>query len=523
MAREKRKLEDFGELWPAEALILAGLDDPHPTVIGNGQCPEPNAAQNRCVRASFLRWCALGSDQYLRLHETGLQIAGALVKSDGEAEPSLSTNATTGLDLEGCEITVDLGLVNCRFEHPPILRAAHLRTLLLNGSALPGLNADRLTTTGDISIRSAKTEGEVRLPSASVGGNLVCDHTTFRSEGGRALIADGLMIAGSVFLRAVTAVGETRLVSASIGANLVCDSGMFRNEGDTALNAHGIQVRGTFFWRDGVRAEGVLDLTAAHISNICDSPADWPDPGNLVLNRCEYDTFTGYGITGPERIDWLSRQTPARYGVEFWPQPWEHCARVFRSMEMEEDAIEILIHKERRYRPFLRKRMEIIFRPLYWLGERVLLDGVIRYGYRPLRAFLWLILLLIFTFSIFLFAWRNDAMKPNNAFVLRAEEWVTCSEADRPFKFLRNPAYHSQLDCFLAQPEGQSFLEFNALVYAADVLFPLVEIEQQASWTPDEDQALGLFAKWTMYLSIIFGWALSLLAVAGFSGLVKSD
>ena len=50
-----------------------------------------------------------------------------------------------------------------------------------------------------------------------------------------------------------------------------------------------------------------------------------------------------------------------------------------------------------------------------------------------------------------------------------------------------------------------------------------MEIEQQANWTPDTNHPLGLWARAALYLSIILGWALSLLAVAGFSGLVKSD
>ena len=59
--------------------------------------------------------------------------------------------------------------------------------------------------------------------------------------------------------------------------------------------------------------------------------------------------------------------------------------------------------------------------------------------------------------------------------------------------------------------------------YLVNVFFPLVEIEQQAHWTPDEDKPGGVLAKGLMYAKIILGWALSLLAVAGFSGLVKSE
>lgn len=68
-----------------------------------------------------------------------------------------------------------------------------------------------------------------------------------------------------------------------------------------------------------------------------------------------------------------------------------------------------------------------------------------------------------------------------------------------------------------------SGVRFRAFTFLADALLPLVEIEQQAHWTPDEDKPGGWAAKGLMYAKIILGWALSLLAVAGFSGLVKSE
>ncbi len=81
----------------------------------------------------------------------------------------------------------------------------------------------------------------------------------------------------------------------------------------------------------------------------------------------------------------------------------------------------------------------------------------------------------------------------------------------------------SQLRCFLARSEAEGFPTFNAGVYALDVLFPLVEVEQQVHWVPDEDTWPGWFAKGLVYFEIGMGWLLSLLAVAGLSGIIKSD
>lgn len=44
----------------------------------------------------------------------------------------------------------------------------------------------------------------------------------------------------------------------------------------------------------------------------------------------------------------------------------------------------------------------------------------------------------------------------------------------------------------------------------------------RANWSPDTRAPLGAFVKAAIYVLTIVGWALSLLAVAAFSGLVRS-
>lgn len=45
----------------------------------------------------------------------------------------------------------------------------------------------------------------------------------------------------------------------------------------------------------------------------------------------------------------------------------------------------------------------------------------------------------------------------------------------------------------------------------------------QAYWLPDDRTPQGALARWYLWFHIFAGWALTLLAVAGFSGLVKND
>ena len=109
-------------------------------------------------------------------------------------------------------------------------------------------------------------------------------------------------------------------------------------------------------------------------------------------------------------------------------------------------------------------------------------------------------------------------MPANETVALEGE--LTAKGAPKFIPGLRAPN-ETRLACFQATKRGAGYPDFNAGIYAADVLLPIVQLEQQAAWVPDERAAPA--AKAMVYVLIILSWALSLLAVAGFSGLVKSD
>jgi hypothetical protein len=479
---QPRRLEDFGKLTQAEQQVLAELDTGEDIRLGDGELPSEDAGEDRQLRACFVRWLALGGDDDHRLHEKGLRVAGALITSDGPA----------GVETPGLDLARDLVFFNCRFADPPLLRSARLEGLFLDGSILPGLIADRLQTRGGVHLRRAEVTGEVRLASAQIGGNLDCADAKITNAGGTALDADNAKVTNAVH---------------------------------RALNADSAKVTGTFFLRKGAKIDGLLDLTGAELGAIADDPACWPEKtGNLALNRCRYGAFTGQGVTASDRIRWLALQEPAKFKQNFWPQPYEQCAKVFREMGHLADAKDILIEKEKLQRAARRKRIgNRLVRAATWLADGFLALTV-RYGQRPLTALWWLGGLWAIGVLVFSLTWQADAFKPNNAFVLRAPEWVGCSVNAQPYAFRKDTATASQLGCFLAQPEAEGFPTFNAWVYAFDVLFPLVEVEQQVHWVPDEDiRPIGRLAKWLVYIEIVAGWLLSLLAVAGLSGIIKSD
>jgi hypothetical protein len=501
-------LADFEPLTEAEEAVIAGLGTGHVTVLGDGKLPDPEAGDDRRVRASLIRWLALGApgDAAVRLHEHGLRIKGALVVSDGQADPVLGEEATPGLDLEGGRLDQDLLLLACRFQDTPVLRGAKLETLNLQGSHLPGLEGDGLEARRDVSLQNVHAEGEVRLLGARIGGDLDC-----------------------------------------IG-------GQFENIGERALNAAGARVVGAFFWRsdyNGNRAaaKGALDLTAADIGHVNDDPACWPGPGDLLLNRCTYAAFTGHGITADNRIRWLDLLDPARVGKDFWPQPWEHCAQVLREMGHSDDARQVLIAKEERQRRVwraqaasdlskVRRRIakverdadphDIEARLAAWSGlvgawstlaflrlRDWLLSALIAYGHRPLRALGWLAGMWLVGAVLFGVVHGNGGFKPNNAFVLSKPAWFECAVGGD-----RRSDHPSTLACYQSQPAAAGYPAFNAALYSLDTLVPVVDLEVQDYWVPDE--RVSPAARYYLWVHIAMGWFLALLAVAGVSGLIDT-
>jgi len=515
-----RRLADFGPLSPAEQQLCDEVCEKELVILGDGTRPGAAAGPDRQVRASFLRYLILGGCDALPgvIPERGVRVVGALV--------------TGALDLEGARIPRDVGLFYCRFDSVPNFSSTRIDTLYLNGSALPGLSADRLRAEGDVFLRGVEATGEIRLGGAKLGGDLSCVGASLTAgESGFALFADRLQAEGSVFLREVAATGEIRLGGAKLGGDLDCE-GARLTAGDSgkALTADSAEINGAFFLREGARIDGVLDLTAARIGSLIDDAASWPKPGNLILDRCQYGAFTGGPVTAAARIRWLDLQDPARWGTDFWPQPWEHCAKVLREMGHAEAARQVLIAKEVRQRADRRRRRRedgnYLTASWRWFWDTVLRFSV-RYGHQPLFAFLWLMMLWGAGVGIFGYAAATDAIKPNNAFVLRSAEWVTCAPGYAPPPGSDGVARNtggSQLDCFLNQPEAASYPAFNAWVYSADTLLPIVAMEMQEFWIPDETQGTrGRATRVFLWVQIIAGWALSLLAVAGFSGLVRSD
>ena len=262
------RLAEFGPLSKAEERVVAGLRSGALDRLGDGSRPSADDP-TRVLRADLVRFLILGGDEDSRPHEKGLRISGAFIQGV--------------LDLEGCRVPRDIGLKDCLFDRAPTLRSAVIDSLFMDGSAFPGLEADRLEARGGVYLRSAAILGEVELRGARLGGHFDCRGATIENPGGMAISADGLELRGSVLLRGTTIVGGIGLPAARLGGDLDCVGVSIERPGEIALDGDNIEMRGDFALRSASIAGGIRAQGARIGGDVDCSTASLSQPGGYAL------------------------------------------------------------------------------------------------------------------------------------------------------------------------------------------------------------------------------------------------
>jgi hypothetical protein len=192
-------------------------------------------------------------------------------------------------------------------------------------------------------------------------------------------------------------------------------------------------------------------VSNAQLGTLYDAAASWPT--DLRLAETTYDTLAT-PLRAADRLRWLQRGTGG-----YLPQPYEQLASSYRRLGHEDEARTVLLAKQRHRRATL---------PLHRRSWGHIQDITVGYGYRPLRAALWLLALL--TVGTFYFT-------------------------------LHPP---TPLEAGKAPP-------FNALFYTADLLLPIAGFGQEAAFAPHGT------GQWLAYGLTAAGWILATTVATGIS------
>jgi hypothetical protein len=510
--------EDFTEseceMWRA---FRAG--EVHDLRTGVPELDNPNVSRvwgpERTVRASTIARLLLDGPPADPGRVSCLKLSGARVSGQ--------------LNISGGRVAPYVELHNCQFEQQILMPECTFTTVRLVRCAIPRIEAARLHTQGDLHLPGCVVPGGIRLTDAHIGTDLLLNQLEVSADRyGRAISADGLTVTQDVEAELIRTNGEVSLRSARIGGRLSLRGSTLRNAtGRYALNAARITIEHTLYlssgWESGslagtgtppggvrtrhftcdggVRLDdgrfgnalvidrarfmlttsqqlslrriqtpelrftpetpptGRIVLSSATVGNLVTEAACWPGPGLIDLSGFTYNSLRP---TGPfslqARLEWLAAATP-----EYNPEPYEQLATALRADGLDDDAREVLLARQRRRRESL---------PLAARLWGYAQDVTVAYGYRPGRAAAWLVVLWAlgsFTFAV-----------------------------DPP-----PPIKHGEAP------------NWDPALYALDLLLPVIDLGQDNAWKPSG------WEQWISALLVLLGWVLATTVTAAASRLLR--
>ena len=405
---------------------------------------------------------------------------------------------TGALDLRYATIDSVIHLTHCRFEAVPDLVGAHLRYLSLRDSQMPGLSVTRaridgslrltrcrfggqvridgaqicgalflegaeitaedavqpvlhlhqVTVEDDLCARGLRARGLIRLDGATVAGSLDLEDAVLSNPGTHVLQAEALDVGANLLARRLSAEGRIDLRGARIPGRVDLLYARLSNPGGTALRASSCVI-GELWLRRGPRIEGMLNLRRAEINQFDVDPEMLP--GQVRLLDLTY-TFLTPHEPAERRLPMLERD-----GEGFDPHGYEQLTAAYRRTGDDQAARLVQLAKQRRRRSTL---------PWYGRLWGHLQDGAVGYGFRPLRAAVWLLSLLAVG-SVVYAGHHPPALKPDEA------------------------------------------PDFDPVFYTLDLLLPVISFGQEGAFAPT-----GWYQTLS-YVLIVTGWILATTVVAG--------
>ncbi|WP_327319177.1 membrane-associated oxidoreductase [Streptomyces sp. NBC_01235] len=454
-------------------------------------------------------WRAFATGAEVDLRESGEQTVRAVVLRalllNGPQEPGeiaalkvRGAGVTGALELRYATVDSVIHLTHCRFENAPDFVGAHLRYLSLRDSAMPGLSVTRARIDGslrltrcrfggpvrldgaqisgalflegaevagqtagqpvlqlnqvavddDLCARGLRAQGLIRLDGASVAGSLDLEGAELSNPGANVLEAEALELGANLLGRRLRAEGRIDLRGARVPGRVDLLDARLSNPGGTALRASSCVI-GEFWLRRGAPVQGMLNLRRATINQLDVEPEMLPDQVRLL--DLTY-TFLTPHEPADRRLPMLERD-----GEGFDPHAYEQLTAAYRRIGDDQAARLVQLAKQRRRRSTL---------PWYGKVWGRLQDAAVGYGFRPLRAAVWLLSLL---------AVGSIAYAGHHPPALKAGEAP----------------------------------QFNPVFYTLDLLLPVISFGQEDAFAPT-----GWYQTLS-YVLIVTGWILATTVVAG--------
>ncbi|SDG46263.1 hypothetical protein SAMN05216241_11419 [Limimonas halophila] len=571
-----RTLKEFKDQ-DTENGLLPAEDDLH-AAARQGETCVLDEHEKPPIRASFIRFLALGGDEKAPVHEKGVDLENATIEGQ--------------LDLSRCKNVLPLYLDNCTLssDAPITAQDAHLSLLSLQGSTVPGgIDADRANVEGSVLLRNgARIKGEIRFSGAQIHGDFDASGSTLTKADGDALFCDRARIGGTVFLSenanitgtvnfrgariegdldahnsTLTAKHSIALVTehaviegkallsngfksdgtihfrgATVRRDLDLTDSVIKQPRGSAFDLRDIRVEGTLHL-DSVRddskvpgrIDGHIDLRGAHVAYFADRLADTePEnaPGVIGLDQFRYERFVGNSTLNVDaRLRWLRFQ-PAHHQrgtagspdgraelSRFRPQPYDQLADVYRAIGHHRDYHRVLREKHTRA-----LRDDVGISPDMDADARVRTWVARISSWQRLAPLKWLFVEQLIGYGhrvwpLFAVFFALFGLSFVVFWAASGAGLMVPTDGDILVHAAWEGACASDWpDCDL--PILKDYPDFSAFFYTLDILLPIVGLEQQAMWTPN-----WVWLNVLKWINILYGWFTGLMLVAIVSGVVQ--
>ncbi|GAB3426958.1 hypothetical protein NX773_20820 [Massilia solisilvae] len=268
-ADARRRLKDLEPLSEKEAELLSSwtLGSPVPTGQVRPDAPSPA----NIVRANFVRFLLLGGiDSAIK--GSVFELTGAWVDEE--------------LKLASAHIESTLKFINCTFAQAINFADTNIRgSVVFKGCKAPGLDAQRISCTGDLWLREMQGCRHLFLRGARIGGDINCNGSSVSD-----IRAENAIVGGGVFLAGGFEASLAVFSGAKIEGSLFCNGARFPGRDGRAIQAHGATIGGDIFIGDGCSAGGSINFSAVRLGGNLDAD-------KLVLTSSKEFALSAEGIT----------------------------------------------------------------------------------------------------------------------------------------------------------------------------------------------------------------------------------
>jgi hypothetical protein len=485
-----------------EPLLIEGAEL-HELVIEDGSVPRISGNGVRIARDLVLSGTTAGE----------IRLRGAAVRGEVRFVRSVLTcPGGTALDLSQATLGAGLELGRARIQGSITLAYARISGPAgLRGTALSDplddvcVRASGVRIEGDLWLNGlTATGGAVNFRNATIAGALDAEGAEIVNPGGRTLSLQQIQVQANIRIcGGFRSVGVVVLTRADIGGRLRCDgatlrwepgagpplpaTGSWPNELGSAIELISATIGGGIDLGWNILAGGV-DFTDASTTYLADDPErDWPEQTRLGGFRYERyaatERRTGVGIwDAGRRIAWLAGMRP------YDPRAWEQAAKVLRAGGDQYGADRILIAQRRHAR-----RTRAFPQSPWGRAGNAVLDGTVGYGYRPQRALLILLGLILVVFGSVSLPAGRETMRTTDQQAVVYTVGEQCGDG--------------HVRCF------------NAFFYAVDTVVPIINLNQRSTWYPSPGRPGGTLLAWWLNVCTILGWIASTIFALSFTRL----